>query len=59
MLLQKMIKQIGIEPERLRLEWISASEGEKLQKVVTDMVKKLQELGPMHSNGGKGKKGYE
>lgn len=29
-LLRKMLPQFGIEPERLRLEWISASEGKSV-----------------------------
>ncbi len=46
-LLKKMIKDMGIEEERLRLEWISASEGEKVKTVVNDMVEKLKVLGPL------------
>lgn len=45
-LLRKLIEQLGIEPERLRLEWISASEGNVLVEVMNDFVKKLKELGP-------------
>jgi len=45
-LLEKLIEQLGIEPERLRLEWISASEGNVLVEVMNDFVKKLKELGP-------------
>ena len=45
-LLKKVLAQLGIEPERLRLEWVSASEGEKFAAVVKDMVAKLQKLGP-------------
>lgn len=44
--LQRVLSQLGIEPERLRLEWISASEGEKFAAVVKDMVARLKELGP-------------
>ena len=45
-LLQKYLKQMGIDNNRLRLEWISASEGKKLQEVVNDMTEKLRVLGP-------------
>ena len=38
--------ELGIEPERLRLEWISASEGSVLVEVMNDFVEKLKELGP-------------
>jgi F420-non-reducing hydrogenase iron-sulfur subunit len=45
-LLRRMVKEMGIEDERFRLEWISASEGERLRTVVTDMVEKIRPLGP-------------
>ena len=45
-LLQKVIEQMGIEKERLRLEWISASEGKRLQEVVNEMTETLRQLGP-------------
>lgn len=45
-LLKRTLKEFGIEPERLRLEWISASEGDKFAAVVRDMVEKIKELGP-------------
>lgn len=46
-MLQRMLGGLGIEPERLRLEWISASEGEKVRTVVNDMVEKIKTLGPL------------
>jgi F420-non-reducing hydrogenase iron-sulfur subunit len=45
-LLQKYVEQIGLEKERLRLEWISASEGKRLQEVVNEMTETLIQLGP-------------
>jgi F420-non-reducing hydrogenase iron-sulfur subunit len=45
-LLKKVLKQFGIEPERVRLEWISASEGDKFATVVRDMVSEIKKLGP-------------
>ncbi|NTW32645.1 MAG: hydrogenase iron-sulfur subunit [Bacteroidetes bacterium] len=45
-LLQKYADQMGIDKERLRLEWISASEGKKLQEVVNDMTEQIRKLGP-------------
>jgi len=45
-LLKTIIQQFGIEPERLRLEWISASEGEKFAATVRDMVQQIKQLGP-------------
>jgi F420-non-reducing hydrogenase iron-sulfur subunit len=45
-LLQRYIEQMGIEKERMRLEWISASEGKRLQEVVNEMTETLVKLGP-------------
>jgi F420-non-reducing hydrogenase iron-sulfur subunit len=45
-LLKKLAADMGIEDERLRLEWISASEADRLKNVVDDMVEKLRRLGP-------------
>ncbi|MHA1991131.1 MAG: hydrogenase iron-sulfur subunit [Candidatus Hodarchaeales archaeon] len=45
-LLKKMMKEFGLEPERLRLEWISASEGTKVKQVINDMVAEMKNLGP-------------
>ena len=41
-----MLEDFGLEPERFRLEWISASEGKKFAQVVTEMVEELKKLGP-------------
>jgi len=46
-LLQRMLRDMGIEEQRLRLEWISAAEGEKVKTVVNQMVEQLQKLGPL------------
>ncbi|MFQ6009088.1 MAG: hydrogenase iron-sulfur subunit [Candidatus Zixiibacteriota bacterium] len=46
-LLKKMLPSFGIEPERLRLEWISASEGDKVQAVVNEMTEQIRRLGPL------------
>jgi F420-non-reducing hydrogenase iron-sulfur subunit len=45
-LLKKVLQDFGIEPERVRLEWVSASEGDKFAAVVKDMVKQIKKLGP-------------
>jgi F420-non-reducing hydrogenase iron-sulfur subunit len=46
-LLRRMLNSMGIENDRFRLEWISASEGEKIKLVINDMVDKVQQLGPL------------
>jgi F420-non-reducing hydrogenase iron-sulfur subunit len=45
-LLKNVLKDFGIEPERLRLEWVSASEGDKFAAIVRDMVTEIKKLGP-------------
>jgi len=46
-MLQRVLAAFGIEDDRLRLEWISASEGDKVRAVVNDMVEKIKPLGPL------------
>ena len=45
-LLQKFIQQMGIEPERLKLEWISASEGKQYAELINSFTQTISELGP-------------
>ena len=45
-LLKMLIQQFGYDPDRLRLEWISAGEGEKFQKTITEFTETMNELGP-------------
>ena len=45
-LLKKLLPQLGIEPERLRLEWVSAAEGQRFAQVVTDFISEIKKLGP-------------
>jgi F420-non-reducing hydrogenase iron-sulfur subunit len=45
-LLQKYIQQMGIESGRLRLEWISASEGKQFAQLVNEMTEQVRHLGP-------------
>ncbi len=54
-LLRKMLPQFGIEPERLRLEWISASEGERLRDVVNEFTEQIRRLGPLPCGAGEGR----
>ncbi len=46
-MLRRVLHEMGIEDERFRLEWISASEAERLKAVVNDMVEKVRALGPL------------
>jgi F420-non-reducing hydrogenase iron-sulfur subunit len=46
LLLKRVLEQLGLEPERLRLEWISASEGDRFATVIKDMTEEIKKLGP-------------
>ncbi len=46
LLLQKHLVQMGIDKERLKLEWISASEGKQFAELVNSYTETLSELGP-------------
>lgn len=46
-LCRTLLKQVGINPERLRLQWVSASEGIRFAEVMTEFTKKLKEMGPL------------
>lgn len=45
-MMKKLVELAGIDPGRVRLEWVSASEGEKFANVVTEFVNELKEIGP-------------
>ncbi len=47
-LLKRMLEQLGIEDERVRLEWISASEGKELSEIAAEMTEQLKALGPLN-----------
>lgn len=51
-LLTKLLDQIGVERERVRLAWISAGEGEKFAQVVTEVTETVRELGPFRRSEG-------
>lgn len=46
-LLKRMFDELGLEKQRFRLEWISASEADKFVRVVKEMVDEVQSLPPM------------
>lgn len=45
-ILKRILGFLGLEEERLRLEWVSAAEGQKFASVVTEFTEKIRELGP-------------
>jgi len=46
-LLRRLLREMGVEEERVRLEYISASEGEKVQRVCNEMTERVRGLGPL------------
>lgn len=45
-LLKKVLSQFGIEKERVRLDWVSASEGARFATIVNEMTETIRTLGP-------------
>lgn len=45
-MMKKLLEQMGVNPKRLRLEWISATEGAKFARVIKEFVEEIKELGP-------------
>ena len=51
-ILQQVLGQLGLEPERVWLRWISASEGRYFAETISEMVAAIRELGPSSFRGG-------
>ena len=47
-LMRRVLDDLGIEPGRFRHEWVSAAEGEKFSKLVTEMTEQVRALGPLN-----------
>ncbi|HBX70163.1 MAG TPA: hypothetical protein DEH25_12490 [Chloroflexi bacterium] len=46
-ILQALLEFVGLEPQRLRLDWVSASEGERFARIVAEFVEGVRDLGPI------------
>jgi heterodisulfide reductase subunit A len=51
--IHEILEKVGINPNRYRLEWVSASEGKRFSEVVTDFVNTIKALGPLSKTGDK------
>ena len=51
-LLKRMLIQLGVEEDRFRLDWVSASEGDKFSHIVNEMTEKVRALGPFKAKEG-------
>ena len=47
-LFKKMLEDLGIDKNRLRLEWISAAEGQKFVRVMNEFTEQIRNLGPLN-----------
>ena len=48
--LQRFLEIIGVKPERLLLDWVSASEGERFANLVSDFTKKIAKIGTLSAD---------
>lgn len=46
-LLRNLLSYVGINPDRLRLDWVSSAEAPKFARVTTEFVETIQDLGPI------------
>ncbi|MFW6064430.1 MAG: hydrogenase iron-sulfur subunit [Candidatus Natronoplasma sp.] len=51
-LMKKMMKDFGLNPNRLRLEWVSSAEGGKFANLMKEMTEEIKELGALNLDGG-------
>ncbi len=58
-LCKKILKHVGLFPDRLRIEWTSASEGVRFADIMNDFAKKLKHLGPIGKGEGLQEKGLK
>jgi len=46
-ILRKILSYLGIDPRRVRLDWVSAAEGDRFAQIVTEFTKEIRKLGPI------------
>lgn len=46
-LMRNLMEYVGIEPERFRVSWVSASEGEKFKNVIAEVTEDIRKIGPI------------
>jgi len=50
---KRILEKIGVNPDRLRLEWVSAGEGTRFAEVMTELSATIKSLGPLGSSEGR------
>ncbi len=48
-IMRNLLEFIGIDPQRIRMSWVSASEGKKFADVITEVTEDIKKLGPLQS----------
>ena len=51
-LCRRLLERIGIDPNRLRIEWVSAGEGIRFAEIMNDLGRRIQLLGPLGASEG-------
>ncbi len=59
LLCRKLLEHIGVNPDRLRLEWVSAAQGTRFAEVMNDVASKVKQLGPLGGSEGTEKDGLK
>ena len=49
LIMRNLLEFIGIDPQRIRMSWVSASEGRKFADVITEVTEDIKKLGPLQS----------
>lgn len=44
--LKELLEFVGLEPERLRLDWVSASEGDRFSRITSEFTESIRQIGP-------------
>jgi F420-non-reducing hydrogenase iron-sulfur subunit len=44
--IELMLEDMGIEPERFKIQWVSASEGQRFAEIISDFTDEIRGLGP-------------
>lgn len=50
-LLKRTLDQLGVDPERVRLDWVAADDGRRFQQVVNEMAQRVAALGRLRLTG--------
>ena len=49
LIMRNLLEFVGIDPQRIRMSWVSASEGKKFADVITEVTEEIKKLGPLQS----------